>query len=90
MALVLLINPKTRRRENILAVACVAVFVSVWIDKGLGLIIPGFIPSPTGTVFEYWPTLPEVFITLGIWALGFLILTVLYKIAVSVKEEISA
>jgi len=90
VALVLLINPKTRQRENILAVACVAVFVSIFIDKGLGLIIPAFIPSPTGTVFEYWPTVPEVFITLGIWALGFLILTVLYKIAVSVKKEISA
>ena len=90
VALVLLINPNTRRRESVLAVACGAVFVSIWIDKGLGLIIPGFIPSPTGTVFEYWPTVPEVFITLGIWALGFLILTALYKIAVSVKEEISA
>jgi len=89
VALVLLINPKTRRRENVLAVACVAVFVSIFIDKGLGLIIPGFIPSPTGTVFEYWPTVPEAFITLGIWALGFLILTVLYKIAISVKEETS-
>ncbi len=90
VALVLLINPNTRRRENILAVACVAVFVSIFIDKGLGLIIPGFIPSATGTVFEYWPTVPEALITLGIWALGFLILTVLYKIVISVKEEISA
>ncbi|MBA7506665.1 hypothetical protein ES706_05359 [subsurface metagenome] len=90
VALVLLINPGTRRRENILVVACVAVFVSIWIDKGLGLIVPGFIPSPTGEIFEYWPTVPEALITLGIWALGFLILTILYKIAISVKEEISA
>ncbi|MFQ6113288.1 MAG: NrfD/PsrC family molybdoenzyme membrane anchor subunit, partial [bacterium] len=90
VALVLLINPSTRRRENILAIACVAVFVSIWIDKGLGLIVPGFIPSPTGEIFEYWPTAPEVLITLGVWALGFLILTILYKIAISVSEEISA
>ena len=90
VALVLLINPSTRRRENTLAVACVAVFVSIWIDKGLGLIVPGFIPSPTGEVFEYWPTLPEALITLGIWAMGFLILTVLYKIAISVIGEASA
>lgn len=89
-SLVLLINPGTRRRENILAVACVAVFVSIWIDKGLGLIVPGFIPSPTGEIFEYWPTVPEALITLGVWALGFLILTILYKIAISVREEISA
>lgn len=89
-SLALLINPGTRRRENILAVACVAVFVSIWIDKGLGLIVPGFIPSPTGEIFEYWPTVPEALITLGVWALGFLILTVLYKITISVREEISA
>jgi len=90
VALVLLINPGTRRRENILVVACVAVFVSIWIDKGLGLIVPGFIPSPTGEIFEYWPTVPEALITLGVWALGFLILTILYKITISVREEISA
>ena len=90
VALTLLINPSTRQRTNTLVVACVAVFVSVWIDKGLGLIVPGFIPSPTGEVFEYWPTVPEVLITLGVWALGFLILTILYKIAISVREEILA
>lgn len=90
VALVLLVNPSTRRRENILAIACVAVFVSIWIDKGLGLIVPGFVPSPTGEIFEYWPTVPEALITLGVWALGFLILTILYKIAIAVSEEISA
>jgi Ni/Fe-hydrogenase subunit HybB-like protein len=90
IALVLLINPGTRRRENILVIACVAIFISIFIDKGLGLIIPGFIPSPMGTVFEYWPTVPEALISFGVWALGFLILTVLYKIAVSVKEMTSA
>ena len=88
VALVLLINPATRQREKFLAVACVMVFVSVWIDKGLGLIVPGFIPSPTGNLFEYWPTIPEALITLGVWAGGCLILTVLYKIVVSVKEEL--
>ncbi|MFC1861639.1 sulfate reduction electron transfer complex DsrMKJOP subunit DsrP, partial [Chloroflexota bacterium] len=89
-SLVLFMNPRTRKREGILAIACVATFISIWIDKGLGLIVPGFIPATTGEIFEYWPTLPEVFITIGIWALGFLILTVLYKIAISVKEETSA
>ena len=90
VALVLLINPTTRHREDLLVLACAAVFISIWIDKGLGLIVPGFIPSPLTEVFEYFPTAPEVAITLGVWALGFLILTVLYKVAVSVKEEISA
>jgi molybdopterin-containing oxidoreductase family membrane subunit len=86
-AIVLLINPKTRQNENSLAVACGAVVGSIWIDKGLGLIVPGFIPSPTGDIFEYWPTVSEVLISLGIWAAGFLVLTVLYRITIAVKEE---
>ena len=50
--------------------------------------VTGFIPSPLDKITEYTPTGPEVAITLGIWALGLLILTVLYKIAVAVKEEV--
>ena len=89
VALVLLIVPATRRREDILAVACASVIVSTWIDKGFGLVIGGFIPNPFDRVFEYWPTVPEVLISVGVWATGFFILTVLYKIVVSVKEEVS-
>ena len=83
----LLINPSTRKNEKTLALACVAVFISLWIEKGLGLVVTGFIPSPLEEITEYTPTAPEVLITLGIWAIGFSILTVLYKIAVSIKEE---
>jgi Ni/Fe-hydrogenase subunit HybB-like protein len=89
LALVLLINPVTRKNEKTLSLACVAVFSSLWIEKGFGLVVTGFIPSPSGTVTEYSPTLQEVFITLGIWALGFAILTALYKIVISVKEELA-
>jgi molybdopterin-containing oxidoreductase family membrane subunit len=87
-AVILLINPKTRENEGLLALACGAVFFSLWIEKGLGLVVTGFIPSPLDKITEYTPTGPEVAITLGVWALGFLILTVLYKIAISVKEEV--
>ncbi len=90
LSLVLLINPLTRRREGVLVVAVASVFFSTWIDKGMGLVIGGFIPSPLERITEYSPTLPEVLITLGVWAIGFLILTVLYKIAVSVKEAVAA
>jgi len=90
VALVLLIVPATRRREDILAVACASVIVSTWIDKGFGLVIGGFIPNPFDRVFEYWPTVPEVLISVGVWATGFFILSVLYKIVVSVKEEVAA
>lgn len=90
LALILLIVPATRRNENTLILACISVFISTWIDKGFGLVIGGFIPNPFEKVFEYWPTLPEVVISLGVWATGFFVLTVLYKIAVSVKEEVAA
>lgn len=90
IALILLIVPATRRREDTLVVACIAVIISTWIDKGFGLIIGGFIPNPFERVFEYYPTLPEIGISIGIWATGFFVLTVLYKIAISVKEEVAA
>jgi molybdopterin-containing oxidoreductase family membrane subunit len=87
VALALLINPRTRQNETLLGVACAAVFASLWIEKGLGLVVTGFIPSPLEKIIEYFPTGPEVAITLGIWALGLLILTILFKIAVAVKIE---
>lgn len=86
-SLILLVNPATRRNERTLAVAAASVFISLWIDKGFGLIVGGFVPNMFERVTEYWPTLPETFITLGVWAMGFLILTILYKVAVGVREE---
>ena len=90
IALILLIVPSTRRKVDNLAVACALVIIATWIDKGLGLVIGGFIPNPFDRVFEYWPTLPEALIALGVWATGFFVLTVLFKIAISVKEEVGA
>ncbi len=90
ISLILLINPGTRRNETTLVIGCIAVFFSLWIDKGFGLVIGGFIPNPFEKVTEYWPTLPEALITLGVWAVGFLILTVLYKVVVSVRESVGA
>ena len=90
VALILLIVPYTRRKEDTLAVAAASVVIATWIDKGLGLIIGGFVPNPFNKVFEYWPTVPEVLISVGVWATGFFVLTVLFKIAVSIKEEVAA
>lgn len=88
IALILLINPNTRKNETTLILGAIAVFFSLWIDKGFGLVIGGFIPNPFETVTEYWPSLPEALITIGVWATGFLILTVLYKVVISVREEL--
>jgi len=90
VGIILLVNPITRKNEGVLAVACVAVFAGTWIDKGLGMIAGGFTPNPLHHVNEYIPTVPELVISLGVWALGFFILSVLFKIAISVKEEVRA
>jgi Ni/Fe-hydrogenase subunit HybB-like protein len=90
VALVLLIIPATRRKTDVLAVACVSVVIATWIDKGFGLVIGGFVPNPFDRVFEYWPTFPEIMISVGVWATGFLVLTILYKVSASVKEEVAA
>ncbi len=90
VSLVLLIVPASRRSLDTLAVACVTVFIATWIDKGVGLVIGGFIPNPLEHITEYVATVPEVFITLGVWATGFFILTALYKVAITVKEESGA
>ena len=89
LSLILLINPKTRKKETTLILACFAIFGSIWIDKGLGMIVTGFIPTPLGTVADYWPTFPELMITVGVYAVGILLVTVFYKIALAVKGEAS-
>ena len=86
-SIALLIFPAVRRNESTLAIASAMVFISLWIDKGFGLIIGGFVPNMFENVTEYWPTMPETLITIGVWAVGLLVLTILYKIAITVREE---
>ncbi len=88
LSLILLVVPATRRNEETLVVACISVIIATWIDKGLSLLVGGFTPNPFNRVTEYWPTKPEFMIALGVYAVGALILTVLFKIAIAVKEEV--
>ncbi|MBU0486166.1 MAG: polysulfide reductase NrfD [Proteobacteria bacterium] len=91
IAVAMFLTPKTRTNDKMLAVACALLFVSLWIDKGLGLVLGGFVPTPMDHVTEYIPTFGEIAITVGIWATGFFILTILYKVAITTRlnqEEI--
>ncbi len=90
LAVLILLFPQNRKSDNVLAMACVLVFLSTWIDKGMGMISGGFVPNPLEEVVEYIPTKLELLITLGVYATGFLILTILYKVAVGVKKEVDA
>ncbi|SPF32252.1 DsrP [Candidatus Sulfotelmatobacter kueseliae] len=86
-ALVLLLVPRWRSKDRLLAAACLCIFVSIWLEKGLGLIIGGMVPSPLGTITRYAPTLPEWTIVLGIWAIGALMTTAFFKTTFSIWES---
>jgi len=90
IGIILTVNPSTRKNEVTLAFACTFIIIGTWIDKALGMIAGGFVPNPLEEVTEYAPSLPEIGITLGVYAIGALVLTVLYKIVIGVKEEVKA
>ena len=86
-SVVVLLVPALRASAKWLPAACTGLVISIWIDKGVGLILGGFVPSPLEEIVEYSPTLIEITITLGIWAIGALLLTLLLKVAVAVKTQ---
>ena len=73
VAAIILVIPAVARRLMFLNVACALAIVGIWIEKGMGMVVPGFVPSPQGSIVEYVPTATETMISLGIWAFGFLI-----------------
>ncbi|GAB6155902.1 polysulfide reductase NrfD [Desulfosporosinus burensis] len=83
----LLLFPSSRKNDKILSLALVAIIAANWIDKGMGLVISGFIPNPFDRVTEYVITYTEISVTLGVYAIGMLLLTILYKVAISVREQ---
>ena len=85
---IFLIIPKLRNNHTLLPITCAMIFIGAWIDKGLGMISGGFVPSPLHHVTEYAPTGKEIIITLAVYATGFLVLTILFKLATTVKEEV--
>ncbi|MCD8443648.1 sulfate reduction electron transfer complex DsrMKJOP subunit DsrP [Tenacibaculum finnmarkense] len=76
---------KLRNNFKILFSACVMLFIAIWIEKGFGLIVPGFIPGPYGKIAEYTPTGIEIGVTVGIWAMGALIFTILARTAIEIE-----
>lgn len=83
-AFVLFLVPRTRKNYVTLNVGCVLIWAGVYIEKGMGLIIPGFTPSTLGQIYPYTPTATEWGIAVGVFGIGFLVFTVLVKIAVPI------
>ncbi len=82
---VIFLVPWTRKNFVTLNIGCVLIIIGIWIEKGMALIIPGFIPAPLGEVWEYIPTNLELMVAAGIWAIGLLILTSLLKIIIPIE-----
>lgn len=83
LATALLVLPASRALST-LNIACLLSIVGIWIEKGMGLIVPAFVPTPLGEIVEYRPTAREIVICLGIWALGLLIYTIFVRVSVPV------
>ncbi len=83
-AFVLFLVPATRRSLVGLNRGCVLIWAGVYIEKGMGLIIPGMTPDTLGQIYEYKPTPMEWGIAAGVFGIGFLVFTVLVKIAVPI------
>ena len=88
IAVLLLMIRRTRENSNTLMLACVLVVVAVWIEKGMGFVIPGYVPTPIGEIFEYFPTIHEIQISIGVWAIGLLVFTALVKAAIPIQNGV--
>ena len=85
IAFVIFLIPATRKNFATLNLGCALIIVGIWIEKGMGLIIPGFIPAPLGEVWEYAPTTIEILVSIGIWSIGLLLLTAILKIVLPIE-----
>lgn len=85
IAMVILVMPLSRSLKY-LNVACVLSIVGIWIEKGMGLVIPGFIPTPLGAIVDYVPSLNETLVCLGIWAFGLLCYTIFLRMSVPILQ----
>ncbi|HZK87271.1 MAG TPA: NrfD/PsrC family molybdoenzyme membrane anchor subunit [Syntrophomonas sp.] len=87
LGITLLLIPKIRRNEKVLPIALIAVFIASWLDKGIGLVLGGFVPNMFGRITEYIPSITEITIILGVYAIGLLFLTIFYKVVIAVREQ---
>jgi molybdopterin-containing oxidoreductase family membrane subunit len=83
-AFFLFLFPRTRENFTTLNIGCLLIIMGVYIEKGMGLIVPGFVPDTLGEIYEYSPTTSEILVTMGIWAAGTLLYTLLLKFAVPI------
>ena len=87
VSFLLIAFPSTRDNNSILPFTLIMLVIASWIDKGLGMLIAGFTPNPFEGITVYAPSFAELTISLGIYAVGALVVSLLWKIALDVKKE---
>jgi len=85
VAFIIFLIPQTRKRLTTLNLGCILIIIGVWIEKGPGFVIPGFVPDPLGEIYVYVPNLLELMVSFGIWAVGLLVFTLLMKVAIPIE-----
>jgi Ni/Fe-hydrogenase subunit HybB-like protein len=81
---VILVTPPLAKTMRYTNAACILAFVGIWIEKGMGMIVPGFLPTPLGEIVEYFPTMPETLICIGVWSFGLLMYSWMIHLAVPI------
>lgn len=85
IAAIILVTPLAKKTAW-MNVACVFAFMGIWVEKGPGMVIPGFLPTPLGEIIEYFPTLNEFLVSVGIWAFGFLVFSLMLRLSLPIMS----
>jgi molybdopterin-containing oxidoreductase family membrane subunit len=83
-AFILFLIPATRKNFVTLNIGCLLIYGGVYIEKGMAMVIPGLTPDTLGEIYEYAPTMVEIRIGAAIFSIGFLVFTLLCKVAVPI------
>ena len=86
VAAIILLSP-ARHKSFALIFSCIMIVIGIWIEKGLGFVVPGFIPSTLGDFVQYLPSLNEMMLCIGIWAFGLLLYTLFLKGAIPIVNQ---
>jgi len=81
---VILVTPPLAKNMMYTNAACILAFVGIWIEKGMGMIVPGFLPTPLGEIVEYFPTMLETLMCIGVWSFGLLMYSWMIHLAVPI------
>lgn len=87
VAFLLFLIPATRRNFITMNLGAFMIYISVYVEKGIALIIPGYTPDSLGQIYSYTPSLTEILVAAGIFGTGFLLFTLFVRLAIFLLFE---